>query len=277
MPSPDPQAHGTDAKVVFEWVRTGRTAVLRRRGDQGTIVVVPGAMVDARSWLPFGRALHTPMSVAIVNRRGRHPSDDLPADATVSDEVEDLNDTLNQLQPPFVLVGWSYGGLLAAEAAINRADVGSMILYEPVSHPFVSSSVEPLQSLIASGDYDGAVEHIMANIGRASATEIATMRQSPSWDQYQQLVRSATIELSALNRHQARLAEVDVPTSIIIGEFNEDREPYGASSQVFLNGIACSKKVILPRNGHLAHTHDPTLLAKTVGAIISNIEVQGGL
>lgn len=51
--------------------------------------IVPGEMADARGWRPFATAPETSLSVATVNRRGRAPSNDLPPDSTVADEVAD--------------------------------------------------------------------------------------------------------------------------------------------------------------------------------------------
>jgi len=102
-------------------MQAGRVAALVSPGEKGTIVIVPGAMADARSWLPFAAALHTSMSVAIVNRRGRDPSDDLPPDSTVPDEVEDVQEVLSRLQGPLAVPlhrFWKQG--VAARLAYGR-------------------------------------------------------------------------------------------------------------------------------------------------------------
>lgn len=258
----------------FEWVKAGRVAALVSPGKKGTIVIVPGAMADAQSWLPFAAALHTSMSVAVVNRRGRDPSDDLPPDSTVPDEVEDVHEVLSRLQGPFILVGWSYGGLLALEAAVGRSDVLSVVLYEPVCHPFAPASVEPIRQFVEAGDLDRAVELIITEVGRAPAEQVTALRSSSAWDQLKLLAIPAAVELSALNKYRPNFtgyAGMDVPLTVIVGALNEDQEPYGTASKRFLDRLPNAIKVVLPDQGHLAHFESPALLAKTVDAALSRV------
>ena len=258
----------------FEWMQAGRVAVLVSPGEKGTIVIVPGAMADAQSWLPFARALHTSMSVAIVNRRGRDPSDDLPPDSTVPDEVEDVQEVLSRLQGPFVLVGWSYGGLLALEAAVGRSDVSSIVLYEPVCRPFAPACVEPIRRAVETGDLDRAVELVVAEVSRAPSEQVAALRSSSAWDRLKLLAIPAAVELSALNEHRPNFtgyAEMDVPLTIIIGALNENQEPYGIATKRLLDRLPGAIKVALPDQRHLAHIENPALLAKIVSAAPSRV------
>lgn len=71
----------------FRWIDAAGAAALLRPGDGGTVVIIPGAMADAEGWMPFASNLHTNRSIAIMNRRGRAPSDALPRGSSVEDEV----------------------------------------------------------------------------------------------------------------------------------------------------------------------------------------------
>ncbi|HYO83797.1 MAG TPA: hypothetical protein VES20_20510 [Bryobacteraceae bacterium] len=85
----------------FHWLHVCRVAALVRPGAKRTIVIVPGAMADAQGWVPFAAALRTSLSIAIVNRRGRAPSEELPPDSTVPYEVDNVEEVLSHLQGPF--------------------------------------------------------------------------------------------------------------------------------------------------------------------------------
>ncbi|NIH79618.1 hypothetical protein [Amycolatopsis viridis] len=50
------------------------------------------------------------------------------------------------------LFGWSYGALIALDAAAGRQDLRSVVAYEPVSGPFGTDALEPLRA--AEGDLD---------------------------------------------------------------------------------------------------------------------------
>lgn len=235
-------------------------------------MIVPGGMADARGWVSFAAALNTRWSIAIVNRRGRAPSDSLPSGSSVADEVTDMLALLSELQGPFVLIGWSYGGLLAMEAALHTPDVISIVLYEPVSAPFVPGVVEPIRASIEAGDLDMAVELVITRIGRASADQVSALRRTPAWGYLKPLAVPAATELTALNRHQPDFeayAKLRAPVSILVGALNEDREPYGIAANRFLEALPHAAKVVLPRQGHLAHVEDPVLLAETVASAIS--------
>jgi len=255
----------------FEWMQTGGVAALVRPGIGGTVVIIPGAMADAQGWLSFATSLDTTMSVAIVNRRGRVPSDDLPVDSTVADEVADVHAMLSSLRGPFVLIGWSYGGLLAMEAAIGAAGIVSIVLYEPVCAPFVPATIEPIRQSIEVGDLDHAVDLIIRTVSGAPAEQVAALRETPAWDYLKPLAVPAATELSALNLHQpsfAAYAAIHLPTTILVGSLNENCEPYGTAASRFLDALPDASKITLHGQGHLAHVEAPTQLAEAVSAVL---------
>jgi pimeloyl-ACP methyl ester carboxylesterase len=255
----------------FQWIRAAGVAALVRPGEGGTVVIVPGAMADAEGWLPCATALRTPQSVAIMNRRGRAPSVGLPPGATVTDEVEDVRALLSCLKGPFVLVGWSYGGLLAMEAAIGLAGITSIILYEPVSRPFMPAAIEPIRRYVEAGDLDQAVAEIITRVGGASEAQFTALRDTPAWAYLKPLAIPAATELLALNRYDPNFtayAVIKAPITVLIGSENQNREPYGTAAMRFLDALPLASVVTLQGQGHLAHVEAPTQLAETINAIL---------
>jgi len=250
---------------AFRWERANRVSTLVREGTGGTLVIVPGAMADAEDWLNVASAMDTRLSVAVVNRVGRAPSDAMPRGSTVQAEVQDVRDTLAQLQPPFHLVGWSYGGLLVLEASTGRADISSIVLYEPVCAPFAVDAIQLIWQAIDRKDLDHAVELVITKVGRAPQQKVETLRDGPVWSKLKALVVPAAIELSAINSHRpdfASFATIPAPVAVVIGERNQNLEPYGTTANRVVENLPEAKTVLLVGQGHLAHLEQPTQLAK---------------
>src|SRR5216117_3738462 len=96
--------------------RAGTTLTALVRDGAGTpLVIVPGVMANAESWLPVVEHIHLPNPVVVVNRRGRAPSGPLGQYYSVRTEVDDLNQIIDDLGADAHLFGWSYGGLIAVE------------------------------------------------------------------------------------------------------------------------------------------------------------------
>ena len=262
----------------FDWLSIDGVSALIRPGRGGTIVIIPGAMTDAEEWLPVATGLDSDRSVAIINRRGRAPSSDLPRNSTVADEVGDVHSLLSHMQAPYILVGWSYGGLLAIEVAKDLDSLDALILYEPVCRPFVEDAVDPLWELIDKGKLDNSVEFILAEIGRVSAVDIAALRETDAWYKLRSLARSAVIELSAISGHeldQEGCASIAAPVSVIVGSLNEDREPYGSAANRYLAMLNGATRIVLQGQGHLAHLAAPEQLAQMINGII--VQMNGRL
>ncbi|HYO83193.1 MAG TPA: alpha/beta hydrolase [Bryobacteraceae bacterium] len=100
----------------------------------------------------------------------------------VPDKVEDLEEVLSHLQGPFILVGRSYGGLLALETAVGRADISSIVLYEPVCCPFAPTAIKPLRRALESGDLDEALALIITDVSGAPTEQVTALRNSPAWE-----------------------------------------------------------------------------------------------
>ena len=235
-------------------------------------MIVPGAMADAEGWLPVPAALDTEFSVAVVNRRGRAPTDDLPRGSSVADEVRDVRAVLAELEGPFVLVGWSYGGLLVLEAAVGLDNIASLILYEPVCRPFARDALAELERFVEADDLDGAVMHVLTKVSGAPADHVTALRDSSAWPYLKRLVLPAATELSALNRHQPSFAAYSdraANVTLLVGGLNKDQEPYGTAVSRFLAALPDVKEVTLPGQSHLAHVEAPDQLAKVVSAVVA--------
>jgi pimeloyl-ACP methyl ester carboxylesterase len=248
----------------FERAGTTLTA-LARDGAGAPLVLLPGVMADAESWRAVVDNIHLPNPVMVLNRRGRAPSGPLGAGYAVRTEIDDLHAILDDLGMDCHLFGWSYGGLIAIEVAVERADLRSLTLYEPLTLPFAAEHVAPLREVIARGDLDRAVEIVNRDVSGLSAEYVANLRRTPFWPALAPLAAPLAEELAALNAHSpalGRYPSLDAPVTLMVGELTEGRLPYGKPYAMFASALPQAKVAKLPGHGHLAHVTAPDLLGK---------------
>ncbi|PSR61200.1 alpha/beta hydrolase [Nocardia sp. MDA0666] len=236
-------------------------------GDGPPLVIVPGVMSDAAAWRPVVERLGLPNPVVTINRRGREPSGPLGQDYSVRTEVDDLHHILDTLGGAVELFGWSYGGLIALEAACERSDLRSLIAYEPVSAPFAPAAIPALRAAVDRGDLDAAVRLVNTDVSGFSAEYVAALRESPAWAVLRPLAAPLPTELAAVNAYPAdlqRYRALTVPVILLLGELNANAEPYGTAFGRIAEALPQARIDLLPGQGHLAHAQAPHLLARHI-------------
>lgn len=259
----------------FTMERGGTTLTAEIRAGRGTpLLIVPGVMADAATWRPVVTAIDLPNPVVTLNRRGRYPSGELGADYSVQVEIDDLRHTIDSLGAVH-LVGWSYGALIALEAALGYASVRSVTAYEPVGAPFAPDAVEPIRAATAAGDLDRAVELVNTDVSGFSEGYVAELRQTPAWPVLRQLAEPLGAELAAINTYQPSLKDydrLDIPVALILGARNENAAPYGTAFAPFADALPQARVIRLPGQGHLAHVEAPADLACAIAAAVRQAE-----
>ncbi|MEV0659848.1 alpha/beta fold hydrolase [Actinomadura luteofluorescens] len=244
-----------------------------RDGVGPPLVLLPGVMADAATWRPVVEHIALPNPVLVLDRRGRGASGPLGPGYSVRTEVDDLRHVLGNLGDlglPGVgthLFGWSYGGLIALEAAVGRADLRSLTLYEPVARPFAPEALEPLREAVGRNDLDRAVELVNTVVSGFSDGYVAELRRSPVWNVLRSLAEPLADELGAIDGHRPAFdayAELDVPVTLLLGADNEGRPPYGTAFARFERALPRARVVRIEGEGHLAHASAPRLLAEHI-------------
>ncbi|TGB40406.1 alpha/beta fold hydrolase [Mycolicibacterium peregrinum] len=260
-------------RLTFDRAGTPLTAEIRP-GHGTPALIVPGVMADAATWRTVAAGIDLPNPVAVLNRRGRTPSGPLGPDYSVDVEVEDLRHLLDVFGAVH-LVGWSYGALIALEAAVGSDQVRSITAYEPVSRPFASDAVEPIRAAVAAGDLDRAVTLVNTDVSGFSEDYVADLRRGPVWPVLRQLAQPLGEELTAINGFQPSLPnyrEIAVPVTLILGALNEGVAPYGSAFAPFAAALPQARLTRLPGQGHLAHVEAPDVLAAAITAAIRHAE-----
>lgn len=250
-----------------------RLHALWQAGTGTPLVVAPGVMTDAKGWRRVVVAVDRPEPVLILNRRGRAPSGPLGNNYGVETEVLDLLAWLEWLDEPVRLFGWSYGALVAIEAATRTAAVRHVIAYDPVLRPFGAAAVPTLRAAITAGDLDRAVEVVNLDVSKYSPEHVAALRATPAWASLRLWAAPVAEELAALNAFKPdpeRWAALDMPIDLVAGEYSRDGEPYGTAFTAVERMLPGATVHVLPGQGHLAHVEGPEMLGHLVSGIVAN-------
>src|SRR5262245_20820801 len=110
--------------------KEGVTLACGRAGNGPPLVLVHGTGATAARWTPVLPAFAARFSVYAVDRRGRGESGDA-ADYAIEHEFDGVACLVDSLVQPVYLLGHSYGGVCALEAARLTPHVHKLVLYEP--------------------------------------------------------------------------------------------------------------------------------------------------
>ena len=99
-------------------------------GTGPAVVVIPGVLSMAADYAVFARALSEHFTVHTIERRGRGESGPQGDDYSIVKECEDVL-ALQAETGAALLVGHSYGGLVALEVARNNKAFRKIAVYEP--------------------------------------------------------------------------------------------------------------------------------------------------
>jgi pimeloyl-ACP methyl ester carboxylesterase len=168
--------------------RAGTKIACRNIGQGSPVLLVHGTSADASRWDPIVDMLSYHFNVYLMDRRGRGASGDtLPYEP--AREFEDVAAVIEAIGRPTAVVGHSFGGLCALEAALLTPHVRKLVLYEPTTRPaglnslYPSGSIERLEARLAVDDRAGLVESFMREVVRASPEDVSVMRAQRAWPQ----------------------------------------------------------------------------------------------
>jgi pimeloyl-ACP methyl ester carboxylesterase len=99
-------------------------------GTGPSVLVVPGVLSMAADYAAFARALSEHFTVHTIERRGRGESGPQGDDYSIVKECEDVL-AVGAETGAALIVGHSYGGLIALEVARNNKTFSKIAVYEP--------------------------------------------------------------------------------------------------------------------------------------------------
>lgn len=127
-----------DRELYVEWYGS----------DSPTAVIEVGSTIPGTAdpgWQPIVKQLAWEMGVVLYDRSGLGQSGTAPKPRKLADFTHDLRAVLaNYARPPFVLVGMSFGGMIATDYASRYpGDVSGLLLLD-APHPEINARCLPL-------------------------------------------------------------------------------------------------------------------------------------
>ena len=170
-------------KIGSGWVgrsvysRDGTKVAYMSLGMGPPVIVIPGVLSMATDYSAFGRALAEDFAVHIIERRGRGESELQGLDYSIAKECEDVL-ALHAETGASLLVGHSYGGLVALEVGRNNPAFKKIAVYEPgvsINGSMPSDWMPAYErKLAANKRVDAFVEFILADAP-------PRIRRTPRW------------------------------------------------------------------------------------------------
>ncbi len=251
----------------------GVSIAYHRIGSGPPVVAVHGGLGTWRSWARVAELLADRFEFFLIERRGRGDSGDAIAHS-LEHEVDDVRAVLRQAVPAAALIGHSYGGALALEAArtAERRAVAAVAVYEPavgVGSLIPPAEIERCEELVARGDVDAALAHGLAQLDDAGL--VATARLPPrSRRPAALLALTPTIarELRAVADVDAEsYRQLTIATQVLIG--TNSPPPQRLACERLAATLPDASVAWLDRLGHVAHTAAPDAVAAALGPFLT--------
>lgn len=246
------------------------------RGTGTPLVVVQGTGGAKPDVWPAFPLLAERFRVTTMDRRGRGAS----GDADMYDPVREFEDVVAVVDyvarvsgEPVNLLGHSFGGRLALEAALLTDRIGKLVLYEPALGTFGYLNGEDgypqhLQALLDAGDLEGVVLTHYRTVGLTDA-EIEHMKSTPTWQERLDTARTIPREIGAFYDYTfdaARFENVTVPTMFLLG--SDSLGFMKAATEAANAALPDSRICVLEGQEHVAMYAAPALFVEEVEAFL---------
>jgi pimeloyl-ACP methyl ester carboxylesterase len=246
-------------------------------GAGAPLLLVHGATGDHLTWTPVLPALERHFSVYTMDRRGRGESGDGNTYA-IEREFEDIAAVVDAIGGAVDVLGSSFGGVCALEAACLTGNVRRMILYEPPM-PFglQDSPTEfsgRMQALLDAGEREEALLLFYRDMVKMPPHEIAAAQALPTWPTRVANVYTLLRELQSLDSYSfdpGRFGGMETPIALFLGG---DSPPSVRTSMETLHAaLPNSQIVVLPGQQHVAHRTAPELFVQEVVKFFTAVTV----
>jgi pimeloyl-ACP methyl ester carboxylesterase len=240
-------------------------------GEGPPVVFVHGAGSARWSFDLLRPRLEERFTVIAIDRRGRGDSSDSDGYA-LEREFEDVATVVRGAGEGALLVGHSYGGLVAAGAAQLLDDLPRLVLYEPPMGGVLAADevIDRWETLIRDGERDQMVREFFRDVAGYGDAEIDELARSPVWERRKRISPTVPRELRAERAHRldrAALGRLATPTLMLLG--SESPDWARRSTDAYRDAIPRSELRMLDGRGHGATTTDPELLASEIERFLS--------
>jgi len=211
---------GPESSIVKVKSKDGTIIAVECAGTGPNLVIVHGGTGDRSRWKPLFPLLVSRFTVCAMDRRGHGESHD-SAPYSMQSEFEDVVAVVNSRPGPVFVLGHSYGGVCALEAALRTQKISKLVLYEPPLQDLDHTAVaDQMEKMIRQGKREEALVTFLQQIVMISPNEIATMKARPSWPGRVAGIDTQIREIRALSEYRfdpKRVSKLNVPTLLLTG------------------------------------------------------------
>src|SRR5262245_23260650 len=238
-------------------------------GTGPPVVLVHGSIADHTTFDPLVAALRARATTFSPDRRGFGASGDGSGYA-IEREFADVAAVVDAVAAragcAVTLWGHSYGANCALGAAARTAAVARLVLYEPsLGLAYPPGGIERIEAALATGDRDGALVAVLSGIVGMSDAEIDAFRAGPRWRD--RLAAAPTVPRECRAEQSwtyrpGRFDAVAAPTVVLTG--SDSPPDLAATARAAAAAVPGAEVRVLAGHGHLAHHHDPALVAALI-------------
>jgi pimeloyl-ACP methyl ester carboxylesterase len=239
-----------------------------RRGNGPPLILVHGTTADHTRWLPIIPYFEKQFTVYAMDRRGRGESGDSP-NYHIMREAEDIAAVVKAIDDPVYLLGHSYGGLVALEAALLTDNIKKLILYEPpvpAGKPFYPPGVpDKMQPLIDNGEFESALEIFLKEVVKMPDYEFEKYKQLPAYKKRIQIVPTIPRETMVEKFYTFRpdkFAGLQVPVLLLLG--GDSPSVFREATELVDSALSDSRIVIMQGQKHIAMDTNTELFVEEV-------------
>jgi pimeloyl-ACP methyl ester carboxylesterase len=247
--------------------KDGTLIAYERIGTGPALVLVHGTSADHTRWQVVLPLLEQNFTIYAVDRRGRGQSGD-SAVYSLEREYEDITAVVDSILEPVNLLGHSYGALICMEAALCVTNISKLILYEPyvsIGRTIYTPSVRArIQTLLDSGDREGALIVFFREIVEISDDQLEALRSAPEWAGRLAAAHTILREFAEEDYilDPRRFENLTVPTMLLQG--GESPDYIKTATEMVHAALLNSRIVVMPGQQHIAMRTAPELFVRLV-------------
>ncbi|HZJ98022.1 MAG TPA: alpha/beta hydrolase [Oligella sp.] len=238
-----------------------------KTGAGPAVILVHGLAEDKSSWEQVISLLNVPASIYAIDLRGHGETTAGQGNGTLEQLATDLLGFIESVTGPAICIGFSLGGVIVLEAALQRPDLVNQAIVVGTSSKVGRAAVGFFEERIAQAESD------FPNFIRALEDDTAGQIVS----KHEQVQRVARQRIAAVGDAQGyinaakamvafadtplneRLKSIQVPVRIVQGE--KDHYCPQKAADMLLAAMPSAELVVIPDAGHLIAVDQPERLA----------------
>lgn len=272
-------APSTDSVVSGD----GTRIVYLSRGSGPGVIVIPGVLALASGYERFAQALATAFTVHTIERRGHGESGPQRAGHGVEDDCADVRALQDKTGAAF-LVGHSYGGFVALEAARKNSGVAKVAVYEPglsVNGSMPLGWMDAYEKYLAQGKPLEAFIEFLREIGPDAVRKtprwmfrrmMPIMMKAPEKDEVIAQLPQNLVEHRQYRRFDSTHRNyAEITAEVLLVDGDRDRRAWTTSDQELLASVIpdCERATVPGLDHFGIDKGDPDRVAGVIGEFLS--------